>query len=640
MCNFRLFILLIFFFHCACLNSFSQITVPASYSNITAKKNNLYFEYKGKKHKSPKNKTLERKFFGDPDITLNNLKSVPFGTKNGLKFDFNNIDLNGTLYFGFIKYDSIKFPNVVFVNKKSEIKKGKTEILISNDLNAQYDIIDWQNKAKGTIGYRIADAEGNILYDGRVAFKGAEPFTVDKTIIEGPFINKLTHNAVTISFETNLNVLCSIYIEGKIYSDEKPDTHHEINISGLNPKTEYNYKVFVGENSQSYSFSTNPKPGARNSFVFGYASDSRKGGGGGEKDLYGVNYYVMKKIITTAGMFNVAFMQFTGDLVNGYLTDKKKIDLQYSNWKHSTEPFSAYFPIYTGIGNHEILFYPFLLLKDLKNPIMIDRFPFETESQEAVFAKNFVNPTNGPVSEDGASYDPDINKIDFPPYAETVYSYTYGNAAMIVLNSDYWYAPRLAEYPETSGNLHGYIMDKQLEWLQQTINKYENDANIDHIFVTLHTPFFPNGGHSHDDMWYNGDNKPRAFVAGKPLQKGIIERRDELLDLIVNKSTKTVAILCGDEHNYSRMNITDEIPKYPESYTPEKIKLKRNIWQITNGAAGAPYYAQEKLPWSKNVDFFTPQYAVVFFYVEGSKVRIEVINPETMELLDEAVLKQ
>lgn len=636
----KLTIIFITFFYCIPVCTISQNTVPACYSNIFVKDSKLCFIYKGKHLKVLENNLKETMLFGDENINLTNLKNVPYGTDQGLQFDFRNNDLTGFLYYGFINYENIKVPKVIYVNQKSEIKNGKANIIIRNNLGGAYDIIGWQIKGKGQIGYRVTDNTGNILYDGRVSFKGTGPFTVDKTITEGPFLAELTHHGVTFFFETNMDVVCTIEIDGRKFTEEKPNKHHEIIVDGLNSGTEYQYKVLCGENEQICFLRTAPKPGSRNSFVFGYASDSRKGGGGGENDLCGVNNYVIQRIAAAANVLSVAFMQFTGDLVNGYLTDKDKINLQYTNWKHSVEPYASGFPFYTGIGNHELLFFPFSLSSEAATPIMIDKFPFASESMEAVFADNFANPKNGPVSEDGAAYDPDLKKIDFPPYEETVYTYTYDNVAMIVLNSDYWYTPQISQYPETSGNVHGYIMDNQMEWLKQTLFKYENDINIDHVFITLHTPFFPNGGHSHDDMWYNGNNQPRAIVAGKPLPKGIIERRDELLDLIVNKSTKTIAILAGDEHNYSRTNIAVDMQLYPENYQPEKLALKRNIWQITNGAAGAPYYAQEQLPWSDHVMYFTPQYAVVFFYVEGKKVRIEVMNPVTMEMLDEAILRE
>jgi 3',5'-cyclic AMP phosphodiesterase CpdA len=334
----------------------------------------------------------------------------------------------------------------------------------------------------------------------------------------------------------------------------------------------------------------------------------------------------------------VRFMQFTGDMITGYLSYMNEMELEYANWKKSIEPFAHYFPVNTAIGNHESLnniYYE----PNLKQRIDVDKFPFATESSEYLYAKEFVNPTNGPKSEDGASYDPSVSTDDFPSYSENVFYYTFDNVAMVVLNSDYWYAPSSRFLQFVSGNLHGYIMDQQLEWFEKTISKLEKDDNIDHIFLTQHTPFFPNGGHVQDDMWYNGNNDYRPVIAGKRVAKGIIERRDELLDIAVNQSTKVRAILTGDEHNYCKTEIGPETNRYPDVYLPPKIELKRTIYQINNGAAGAPYYAQEETPWTPFTSGFTTQNALVFFHVNGERIDMEVFNPDTLEKVDELKLK-
>jgi hypothetical protein len=202
------------------------------------------------------------------------------------------------------------------------------------------------------------------------------------------------------------------------------------------------------------------------------------------------------------------------------------------------------------------------------------------------------------------------------------------------LNSDYFYAPSTKLVRRTSGNIHGFIMDKQLEWLEETVRELEQDSAIDHIFVTQHTPWFPNGGHVSDDMWYNGNNQIRPFVASRPYYKGIIERRDQMLDIMVNQSTKVRALLTGDEHNYNRLHLTPETTIYPEQYFFPKVELTRSLYQINNGAAGAPYYAQEQTPWTSWVSNFTTQNALVFFHVNGDSIEVEVLNPDTLEEVD------
>jgi hypothetical protein len=344
----------------------------------------------------------------------------------------------------------------------------------------------------------------------------------------------------------------------------------------------------------------------------------------------------MRPLMAVALSHQAAFVQFTGDLVSGPVTTADGLDVQMSNWKHAVEPWAHWFPFYTGVGNHEAVLRQFA---DATNrTVSVDRFPFETESTEANFARHLVNPTNGPDSEDGAFYDPSAATTDFPSYRENVYAYTYDNVGVIVLNSNYWYAPSIATSPQSGGNLHGYLMDNQLAWLARTLDSFERNAALDHVFLTLHTPIFPNGGHSGDDMWYSGRNDRRPTIAGKAVTRGIIERRDDILALI-QKHPKVVAVLTGDEHNYNRLRLGPDVEIYPSGWDKAKVKLTRPFFQINNGAAGAPYYAQEKLPWSAHVSGFSTQHAVCLLRVNGKRVRLEVVNPETLEVFDTAVLR-
>ncbi|MEL6190754.1 MAG: hypothetical protein AAFR66_01840 [Bacteroidota bacterium] len=600
--------------------------IPAIHSNIKVDALGVYVEVDGEKvYESlrPAQYTLEQ-FRGDPK-----------GSGKGISLNFNMPKLAGTVYFGFIPYGDSKHPYPVYFKRSADILGGQAFINIKDQMSGVYDMIGWAKNEKGTIGYRVLDINGKILYDGKVSFTGNGPFKVVPTIVEGPFVNLLSSEGATISFDLHKKSEASIMIDGKTFESDNV-AHHEIKIDGLTPGTKYEYTVKVGDIEQTYALTTAPDAGSRKPFTFSYASDSRNGNGGGERNVYGANFYIMKRIMALNSLKEISFMQFSGDLINGYLNSPEETDLQYANWKRSIESFAHYFPVYVSMGNHEALMRTF---SNGKRIFTIDRFPYETESAEAVFNRNFVNPTNGPDSEDGASYDPDPKKMDFPPYKENVFYYTYDNVAVVVMNSDYFYAPSTPSIPVTGGGLHAYIMDQQLAWFGQTIEMLEADANIDHIFITQHTPFFPNGGHVRDDMWYSGNNDYRPYVAGKPLSKGIIERRDELLDIAVNKSEKVIAILTGDEHNYARTEVGPDTEIYPEGYLASKIQLSRTIYQINNGAAGAPYYAQEQTPWTPKVSGFTTQNALVFFHVDGKSIEMEVRNPDTLEEVDKITLR-
>ncbi len=572
-----------------------------------------------------------------PSYTYDNLKGQPAGTEKGIVFDFRDTLLYGRLYVGLINYNDSKYPLPVYRSSAVSVNKGKAAVNF-DILRGNYDMTGWEDTGIGTLGYRVVNRQGEILYDGKVSFTGTGPFRVVNTLLSGPFVNMLTDHSAVISFETSEPEKCKIFVEGKAFTEKKAAKEHEISLDKLKPDQEYTYKVVYGNMSQSYTFHTAPAPGTRKPFVFGYASDSRGGAGGGERNLFGTNAYISKRIGAAAASHHVVFLQFTGDLINGYGTSAGEMWLEYTNWKTAVEPFAHHFPVIAAMGNHEVrmtVFYDSSML----HRVSVDRFPYATASAEELFSRTFVNPLNGPESEDGATYDPDPHKQDFPGYKENVYYYTYDNVAIICLNADYWYTPSVLQISTVGGCPHGYIMDRQLEWFGKVLRKLEKNDLIDHIFVTVHTPFFPNSAHVDDDMWYGGNNSVRAWVAGNPLAKGIIERRDQLLDLAVNKSKKVVALLTGDEHNYCKTEIGPDTPLYPQKYFSKKIKLTRTIYQINNGAAGAPYYAQATVPWTPYTTGFTTQNALCLFYVNGKHVLMKVINPDTMDEVDSLKLR-
>ncbi len=623
-------LILLLLFSCKSTSQTTQKSIiPDVYSNIHLDETGkMYLEKDGERIYET---------ISNSDYTLSNMKGNPKGTAKGIAFDFGIPDFTGTLYFGFIPFKDSKHPLPVYFKRPSTISKGKTNLNIKQ-MAGRYDMIDWEENGKGTLGYRVVTERGTILYDGIVSFKvTANGFEVVAGIIEGPFVDLITDTGLTISLETNLSTTVKVKVNDIGYISEK-NTHHELKITNLEANTIYNYDITVGSNTQTYSFKTAPKLGVRKPFTFAYASDSRQGKGGGERNIYGANSYIIKKMMALASHEKISFMQFSGDLIDGYFSNIDEMNLQYANFKRAIEPFAHYFPVYTSMGNHEAILRVFKADKE-NYGTSVDRFPFETESAEVIFANNFVNPTNGPISEDGASYDPDKKETNFPPYKENVFHYTYDNIAVVVMNSNYFYAPSTSKIPLTSGGLHGYIMDQQFAWVGKTIAELENNTSIDHIFITEHTPFFPNGGHVGDDMWYNGNNSHRTWVAGKALDKGIIERRDQLLDLFVNKSKKVVAILTGDEHNYARTEIGPDTNIYPKNYKPKKIELSRTIYQINNGAAGAPYYAQEQTPWSDKATGFTTQNALVLFHINAKAIEVEVVNPDTLEKFDGYILR-
>lgn len=576
----------------------------------------------------------------EPVFRLANVTNCISGTAAGLAFDFNAPDLQGTLYYGFIDHRQGQYKQPVFFKKPVAIRNGRAQVNVSRNLAGKYDMVGWNETGYFRMGYRVVRDDGLILYDGKIDVQGRGPFYVAASITEGPFLHQVSADSAVVFFKTNEPEICSITLwkEGAEplpeLKERKPVVRHQLSLHDLSADTKYYYAITYGSRTDTFHFRTAPEPGSRKPFTFAYCSDSRNGQGAGERNIYGVNAYIMKKMFALARQQQAAFVQFSGDLINGYLTNESEQRLQYANWKRAVEPFCWGMPFYAGFGNHEALVHAFRSEK--YGYISIDKFPFATASAEAVFADEFCNPVNGPIAEllpEGMR-----PGLDVPRYDETAFHYRYDNVALISLNSDYLYSPSLPKHPPIGGNIHAYIMDEQLQWLQQVLRQYENDPTIDHIFVTQHTPAFPNGGHAKDDMWYNGNNTPRPHIAGEPVEQGIIERRDAYLNLLVNESSKVRAILTGDEHNYNRLPITEGMPRYPAGWDKPKLELRRRIYQINNGAAGAPYYAQEDLPWSDHVEVFSTENALILLHVNGKTITVEVLNPDTLGEVDSFTL--
>jgi hypothetical protein len=605
-------------------NEDNRVEIPKVYSNIKYDASGkMYFEFKKEKY------YLSHK---TPEFVFSDFDDIETGTDKGILLTFKK-RFEGKVLYGLFPDEKTNFPKAIFFKKYAVIKDGKALLDIER-LHGKYDIANWEKKGYGRLEYRILTADNRVIVNKKINFRKKENFLIAPTVVTGPILSQLTDKSVVITCYLNVKSKFSITVNGRKYTTGNTEKHHEILVDGLKPATEYTYTLDLEEFSETHKFRTAPKAGSKEEFTFAFASDSRGGLDVGITNTYGTNAMIMEKLASFLTTKNIAFWQFTGDMISGYKTNDDRQRLEYTNWYRVLSNYLYSIPLNVGAGNHEAHLHVF----DFKNFYSVDKFPFATHSAEALFAEMTSNPLNGPESEDGSSLDPDPENIDFPTYKENVYSYTYGNTAMIVLNSNYLYTPSSKLIKIIGGNAHGYVMDNQLKWLEKQLAKFENDKNIDHVFVTIHTPAFPNGGHANNDMWYKGNNIVRPYIAGKPAEKGILERRDEFIDLLVNKSSKFRVLLTGDEHNYSRLTVTNQTDIYPAGFEGERLKLNRPFVQIVDGSAGAPYYGQETLPWTPSVDKFTAQYAVVLFHVNGKSIEIEVVNPDTFEVIEKVKL--
>jgi hypothetical protein len=565
-------------------------------------------------------------------FTLSQMNGQPEGTAEGIALNFKDSTLNGSIAYGPINAND-KYPVVAFLPKTVKIAKGKSVLELKKSVKGPNDFYKISDTGFGVIAYRVMDVDGRIIYEGRVAFEGKGPYTVQTSITEGPLINVVTDKSAVVSFETSNAKQTHVRINGKTIFCDTTQRRQEIALKDLNANQTYTYELVYGKQSEIHAFKTAPSPGTRSAFSFAIAGANRATTGGGERDFGGTNFQTTRSIMALSNREHIAFMQATGDITNGGNSSLEGHLLEYANFKRALDPFWSSIPVYTGFGDHEVNYFTFDVDTLTKKGTKIARFPYNEVSGEKGFADAFVHPTNGPDSEDETSFDPQKGIQNFPPYSENVYYYTYDNVAMIVLNTEYW----KAQDPLVSGSPEGYIMDKQLAWLEKTMSTLENDPSIDHIFVNVHSAVFPNGDHANGAMWYNGSNVERPKMGAERTQQGILERRDAILECCVNKSKKFLAFLSADEHNFAYLEINSTFPLYPDNYKLPKIKLNRPFYHINNGGGGSAPYAKLETPWSNRFATFSAPPVVVFLEVQGQKVSLKAVNAETLEVLCENI---
>ena len=420
-------------------------------------------------------------------------------------------------------------------------------------------------------------------------------------------------------------------------------------LTKLKPNTVYTYQVNYGIYTPSYTFKTAPEEGARVSFKFGFMSDSRAGVGGGERAQNGVNTKDIGRFAIELYNKNADFVCFGGDLINGYTSDVRDFESQLETWKRTIQPVGANIPFYESIGNHEqVGSYYKVEASNLKQDEYYIQFTgtVGAESAESIFAKEFVNPHGShyglgiPKPEAKGSNNIDGDDVG-PSYDENVYSFNYGRVHFISLNTNYWATGyrSLSTFGQKSqdktainlalkqlgGNREGYIMANQMEWLKKELDAAQNDISVDWVFIILHEPPFPNGGHVKDAMyWGTPGNGELGGYNDKNMPMGdVIDMRNRFWKIVSSKS-KVLGVLCGDEHNYSRTLIDSSV--HPDFKFP--------VWQIISGGCGAPYYVQDKsVPWVDKVKAFAIDKHYCLFSVEGKKVGLEVYN-DSSQLLD------
>jgi hypothetical protein len=432
-----------------------------------------------------------------------------------------------------------------------------------------------------------------------------DKFRLGLNLVEGPFLGQINKESATVWWVTDKPSSGEVRLaDGRsIASEAQSANRHVVRVTGLQPDKSYSYQVvsrISGDEVRSRFYRLKTAP-SQPEFSFVFTCDGRTGGlGGGDTALEGINGTSARALATQMVRHEPHFFVFTGDLISGYTTREDDFRAQLRSWKRIYGPLWRRIPVYTGMGNHESL------LDIFEDNTQADKQG--EQSAEAVFASEFVHPMNGPEPE----------RPGLPPYKGVVYSFDYAGCHFVQLNSDYWYSSRPEQHP---GNPFGRLLPGQLDWFEKDLEQAKK-SGARHIFVFVHEPAFPNGGHVPDALW--GGGEPEGVAA-----------RDRFWAAATRAGV--TAVFSGHEHNYSRTLIDSQTPvHYGGDANPGFVKP---TWQITQGAAGAPFYPRDfNVPWSGAVKKFVAHtWSYCHIKVRGPKVDLETYS-YTGELLDQAQL--
>ncbi len=484
-------------------------------------------------------------------------------------------------------------------------------------------------------------------YDRRFRYTRTGPRKTAETMVLGPFVDRVGPTSFVVSWQTDVPSRGAVVLEGVTFVGGKEAVVHEVEVADLEPGTTYEYRVRYGSDdftTRPHAVTTAPAPGGEG-FRFAFASDSRGGVGGGEHAIEGVNHAGLRAVLAGARTRGADLVLFGGDLIDGYTSSQRVFESQLDSWKRGAGVVASSLPIYEGMGNHEEVG-DYYAVDDPERPnkrIIMHRDRAGARSAEAIFSRSFVNPEGSCY---GFSPRPETRETAAgpatgPDYGESVYSFNHGNCHFVSVNSNYWFTglqmgDGTTRYPSDkdgtalalgilAGNREGYLLPGQLAWLEEDLKAAQQDDDVDWIFVFTHEPAFPNGGHLYDAMFWGEAGK--GFEGGLndhdvPLGD-VLDMRDRFWSILA-RNDKVVALMCGDEHNYSRTLIDADVdPSY-----------SRAVWQIVSGGSGAPFYVQDtSVPWAGSVHAFSPVNHYCLFDVRDGRVSLEVYSTDGV-LLD------
>ncbi|MBN2669889.1 MAG: hypothetical protein JXR60_11770 [Bacteroidales bacterium] len=389
----------------------------------------------------------------------------PEGTGNGIQFSFLDEKFSGAIKVG---YRSQKNPLFIdWYEKEFNIFKGKANINLETIRQSWLGITRLHFNEDELI-IMVLDRDSSILYIGNLAYQYKGFYKVKPTLI-GSLNVRFFNDSLRIDYKTFPEVFTEIQVGTRHFQEIQADTDHKFQIPiepnelidsvglKINGRWQYYQLKFFDNNSSVWSFSL-ANSNFRND-VMPYWTDSLL--------FNSLNYSVKNKD---------KFCLIVGSKSDSTSSQLQNKQLQYYQFQNYISPFTVGLQCYYTMGENDRLFQTYNF--DSLGRLNLDKFPFATESSEAVFLDAFNMPYNGPMADDSILN----SKKNWPPYKGSTYWFKQNNVAIVVLNPFHFSSENNTAY-FFSGNQLKHIDRQQLLWLEKTMKTIDIDSAIQHVFI-------------------------------------------------------------------------------------------------------------------------------------------------------------
>ena len=352
------------------------------------------------------------------------------------------------------------------------IRRGTYELLDGSDsytiMAGAYDTQDVFNNSIGDYGFVDKDSyssdipdeaptSGDIFYNLTTSFNDARYERAFAWTMQSSWIGS---SDMVIRYGLNDAFVGSGTKADKVVG-AGGETYFKVDITDLQPGQTYYYQIGKADGStwsKTYTFTTADVDS--NSFNFAVVGDTHATGGWTNSQY---TYAALQKALSG----NTAFLLHTGDLV-----DTGSNAAEWNEFFATLGNYGSSTPIFAAIGNHD-----YYNVGNGNNHFFNLHFnnPDRTLSETA---QTYYNTQVGNISSTGDGTW--LKPVATASNNETFYSFDYGNAHFIVLNSGNY------------GNQDEYMLEAQRQWLIEDLNV---NKHAQWTVVMMHQP----GYHRNDD---------------------------------------------------------------------------------------------------------------------------------------------